>query len=101
MCDSRGVKIHNTSPYTSHSNGQVERLNRTVGDLLRRPLITLPPDTWPTLLPEVQLAINTTYAKSLGCPPYLVMFGSPPPSSPFLSLPDPTTAHLSRYTAAL
>ena len=70
-------------------------------DLLRRHLVTMPPDTWPTLLPEVQLALNTTYAKSLGCPPYLVMFGSTPPSSPYTSLPDPTTAHVSRYAAAL
>ena len=29
------------------------------------------------------------------------MFGSTPPSSPFTTLPDPSTAALSKYTAAL
>ncbi len=53
LCAARGTKVITTSPYTSHSNGQVERLNRSVEDLLRRCLITLPPPTWPTLLPEV------------------------------------------------
>ncbi len=68
---------------------------------MRRCLITLPPSTWPTLLPEVQLALNTTYARSIGCPPYLVMFGSTPPNSPYVDLPDPATSKLQQYTSAL
>jgi hypothetical protein len=79
----------------------VERLNRTVEDLLRRTMVTMPPDTWPTFLPDVQLAINTTYAKSIGCPPYLVMFGSTPPKTAFDHMPDPTQASLTAYTTAL
>lgn len=101
LCQTYGTKQHFTSPYTSHSNGQVERLNRTVEDLIRRPMVTMPPDTWHYMLPDVQLAINTTYAKSIGCPPYLVMFGSTPPSQAFDHIPDPTVASLSQYTAAL
>lgn len=58
-------------------------------------MVTLPPDTWHHLLPDVQLAINTTYAKSIGCQPYLVMFGSTPPRPAFDNLPDPTQASLS------
>ena len=69
--------------------------------LLRRCLITLPPAAWVTLLPEVQLVINCTHSKSIGCPPYLVMFGTTPPSQARLSVPDPTTVSLTHYTAAL
>jgi transposase InsO family protein len=101
LCEAKGTKVINTSPYTSHSNGQVERFNRTVEDLLRRHLVTMPAALWPTLLPEVQLALNTTYAKSLGCPPYLVMFGSTPPDSALTALPDPAITPVQRYSTAL
>ncbi len=100
-CHARGIKRITTSPYTSHSNGQVERLHFVVQQLLRRCLITLPPTAWTHLLPDVQLAINTTHSKSIGCPPYLVMFGTTPPSPLLGSLPDPTTTTLANYTAAL
>lgn len=59
-----------------------QRLHLTVEELLRRCLVTLPHSAWASLIPELQLTINTTYACSIGCPPYLLMFGnSPPPSS--------------------
>ncbi len=79
ICSALGVEQHRISPYTSHSNGAVERLHRTVEDLLRRCLVTLPLEHWETLIPELQLTINTTYARSIGCPPYLVMFGADSP----------------------
>lgn len=83
-CTSLGIKQQRSSPYTSHSNGQVERLHRTIEDLLRRCLITLDARHLPRLVLDVQLAINTTYARSIGCPPYLVMFGAPAPDLPAL-----------------
>ncbi len=100
-CEGRGIKRITTSPYTSHSNGQVERMHHVVQQLLRRCLVTLPPATWIDLLPDVQLAINTTHSKSIGCPPYLVMFGTTPPTPAYGSLPDPTTTSVAAYTAAL
>ena len=93
------VHHHHTSPYTSHSNGQVERLHRTVETLLRRCLVTAPHSTWDQLVPDVQLAINTTYARSIGCPPYLVMFGTTPPAA--TAIPDPTTTSVSTYAHAI
>lgn len=101
MCTAKGVRLARSSPYTSHSNGQVERLHHTIEELLRRALITVDATAWPTLMPEVQLAINCTYAKSIGCPPYLVMFGSTPPDQLSSLMPDPTTASITQYTSAL
>ena len=72
-----------------------------VESLLSRCLVTLPPASWPALLPDVQYAINTTYARSIGCPPYLVMFGTTPPRDHAAALPDPSTATLANYTQAL
>ena len=46
--------------------------------LLRRALIGTPETGWATLLPELQLALNSTFAKATGCPPHLLMFGAPP-----------------------
>ena len=93
------VRHHHTSPYTSHSNGQVERLHRTVESLLRRCLVSAPHTTWEQLVPDVQLAINTTYARSIGCPPYLVMFGTTPPNQN--ALPDPSTTTVATYARAI
>ena len=58
--------------------------------------------TLPRLTADIQLAINVTYARSIGCPPYLVMFGTPAPTAPVLAaLPDPTTVTVAKYTTAV
>ena len=77
----------------------MERLHRTVETLLRRCLVTLPPTSWRHLIPDIQYAINTTYARSTGCPPYLIMFGTTPPHPD--AIPDPTTTTVATYTKAL
>ena len=41
-CSAYGVKHKHSSPYTSHSMGQVERYNRSIEQLLRRCLVTVP-----------------------------------------------------------
>ncbi len=70
-------------------------------DLLRRCLVTLPLEHWETLIPELQLTINTTYARSIGCPPYLVMFGADSPQTFARSMPDPTRVSTTTYAAAV
>lgn len=61
--------------------------------------MTLPHNHWHSLIPDIQLAINTTYARSIGCPPYLVMFGTTPPSPKHV--PDPTTTTVATYASAI
>ncbi len=90
LCLALKVKHVRSAPYTSHSNGQVERLHRTIQDLTKRCLVTLPSSAYRTVLQEVQLAVNTTYARSIGCAPYLLMFGTSPPSDMTSAVPDPT-----------
>ena len=53
LCAAHQVKHVRSSPYTSHSNGQVERLHRTVEDLTKRCLVTLPASAYRTVLREI------------------------------------------------
>lgn len=53
LCAARGVLQARTMPYTSHSNGMVERLHRTLETLLRRCMVTAPASSWSTLLPTL------------------------------------------------
>jgi hypothetical protein len=79
----------------------VERLHRTLQDLTKRCLVTLPSSAYGAILQEVQLTINTTYARSIGCAPYLLMFGTSPPSDMTSAVPDPTVSTAQQYAAAI
>ncbi len=47
------------------------------------------------------MTINTTYARSIGCAPYLLMFGTSPPSDMNSAVPDPTASTTQQYAAAV
>ena len=76
-------------------------MHRTIEELAARCLVTLPAHAFEVVLRELQLTINTTYARSIGCAPYILMFGTPPPSHLHSALPDPTTTSSQRYAEAV
>ncbi|KRY42383.1 Retrovirus-related Pol polyprotein from transposon [Trichinella spiralis] len=74
MCRLFGIKKTRSSPYHPQGNGQAERFNRTLLDMLSI-MVDGNPGQWDDMLPFVMLAYNSSVHESTGVTPAIAMLG--------------------------
>eukprot|EP00063_Salmo_salar_P049169 XP_014024004.1 PREDICTED: uncharacterized protein LOC106583892 [Salmo salar] len=72
-----GVQKSHTTPYHPMGNGSCERINRTLGNMIRV-LPTRAKHIWPQALKSLTFEYNCTIHETTGFAPFLLMFGRTP-----------------------
>ena len=77
ICDSMGITKTRTTAYHRQCDGQAERQNRTLQNMLSS-FASSRTDDWDLWLDSVTFAYNTSKHDVLGVSPYEVVFGRAP-----------------------
>uniref|UniRef100_A0A5S6Q2I3 RNA-directed DNA polymerase n=2 Tax=Trichuris muris TaxID=70415 RepID=A0A5S6Q2I3_TRIMR len=74
MCTELGIRKTRTTPYHPSGNGQVERMNRTLGTMLSK-VVDENHRKWDEVLPKVMMAYRASIQSSTRMAPYTMVFG--------------------------
>lgn len=72
-----GIKLHMSTAYHPQTDGQTERMNRTLGDMLRN-FTGREPNSWDTHLSAAEFALNNAVNRSTGRSPFYLNYGCHP-----------------------
>ena len=72
-----GTKHSKTSAYHPESDGQTERTNRVLGEMLRH-YVGQQYDDWDVYLPMVEFAHNNAHSSATGSTPFFIVYGKHP-----------------------
>jgi len=88
-----GTEHCKSTSYHPQSNGQTERMNRVLEDMLRH-FVNPRQDNWDTLLPVLEFAINNSFQESIQDTPFFLNYGRHPRVPSDIRLPEENpTAH--------
>ena len=89
MFELSGTKLSFTTAHHSAGNGQAERSNQTFIHALRCAIAgRYDQSDWEDLLPEIQLALNSSVNSTTGVTPFMYLYGRQPKTS--LAVPNST-----------
>ena len=77
LCQLTGIQKTRTTPYHPSGNGQCERLNQTLMNMLGT-LEDKQKENWKDFIPIITHAYNSTRHESTNCSPFFLMFGRHP-----------------------
>ena len=77
FCKMLGIKRNLSSPYHPQSDGQTERMNRILEDMLRH-WVGPDHDDWDQFLSCCEFAVNNAFQKSIGTTPFMLNYGHHP-----------------------
>ncbi|GIL73611.1 hypothetical protein Vretifemale_3774, partial [Volvox reticuliferus] len=77
LCKLVGMRVNLSTAYHPQSDGQTERTNRTLGDMLRN-FAGRTPLVWDTYLTAAEFAINNAVNRSTGQSPFFLTYGFHP-----------------------
>ena len=102
VCTLLNIERSRTSPNHPQGNGQVERHNRVLADVISK-YCSENPKEWESILPYVEFVYNTTVHKSTGETPFSLVFGDEAvyPIDLMFSKPPDTEPTVHEYTQLL
>ena len=77
LCRTLGIKRNLSSPYHPQSDGQTERMNRILEDMLRH-WVGPDHDDWDRYLSCCEFAVDNAFQKSIQSTPFMLIYGHHP-----------------------
>ena len=87
LCKALGTDHCKSTSYHPQSNGQIERNNRVLEELLRH-FVNPTQDDYDTLLPVLEFAINNSFQESIQDTPFFLNYGRHPRVPSDVRLPE-------------